>query len=224
MWVITTPIPIFPLSLVLLPGADVPLHIFEPRYRAMIRDVNGASRRFGLIAPPASTAEADLPTGRVGCIARITGVEAMDDGRLNITVVGAERFRFDTYVDGGTAYRMAHVVPYDDLPAADDVLAAAEARVRDVATRAMRASMTVHDAKADQPELDADPRTLSFQVAQMLRVSNEVLYDLLADRNPLSRLERVEAMIREGLGPIEGAAELHVRAKTNGHHHGPPPD
>jgi len=222
--VITTPIPVFPLSLVLLPGADVPLHIFEPRYRAMIRDVNDTSRRFGLIAPPANTAESDLPAGRVGCIAHITGVQTLDDGRLNITVEGAERFRFETYVDGGTPYRMGHVASYEDLPSSDDALAAAEARVREVATRAMRASMTVHDAKTELPELDADPRTLSFQVAQMLRVSNEVLYDLLADRDPLSRLERVEAMIREGLGPIEGAAELHVRAKTNGHHHGPPPD
>jgi len=190
----------------------------------MIRDVNDTSRHFGLIAPPSSTAEADLPAGRVGCIAHITGVETLEDGRLNITVEGAERFRFETYVDGGTPYRLAHVVAYDDLPAASEVLAAADARLREVATRVMRASMTVHDANADLPALDADPRTLSFQVAQMLRVSNEVLYDLLADRNPLSRLERVEAMIREGLGAIEGAAELHVRAKTNGHHHGPPPD
>lgn len=221
---ITTPIPVFPLSLVLLPGADVPLHIFEPRYRAMIRDVNDTSRRFGLIAPPSNTAEADLPAGRVGCIAQITGVETLDDGRLNIAVVGAERFRFETYVDAGTPYRMAHVVEYDDLPTSPDLLVAAEARLREVAIRAIRASMTVHDSTADLPELHADPRTLPFQVAQMLRVSNEVLYDLLADRNPLSRLERVEAMIREGLGPIEGAAELHVRAKTNGHHHGPPPD
>lgn len=221
---ITTPIPVFPLSLVLLPGADVPLHIFEPRYRAMIRDVSATSRRFGLIAPPPNTAEADLPAGRVGCIARVTGVETLDDGRLNITVEGAERFRFETYVDGGTSYRMAHVSAYEDLPTADDALIAAEARLREVATRAIRASMTVHDTKADLPALDADPRTLPFQVAQMLRVSNAVLYDLLADRNPLSRLERVEAMIRDGLDPIESAAELHVRAKTNGHHHGPPPD
>jgi len=222
--VITTPIPVFPLGLVLLPGTNVPLHIFEPRYRAMIRDLNDTSRRFGLIAPPPGTAEADLPAGRVGCIALITGVEALDDGRLNIMVEGAERFRFETYVDGGTPYRLAHVVAYDDVPTSSDGLAAAEARVREVATRAMRASMTVHETKADIPALDADPRRLPFQVAQMLRVSNEVLYDLLADRSPLSRLERVEAMIREGLGSIEGAAELHVRAKTNGHHHGPPPD
>jgi len=190
----------------------------------MMRDLNDTSRRVGLSAPPPDTAEADLPAGRVGCIAHITGVETLDDGRLNITVEGAERFRFETYVDGGTPYRMAHVAEYEDLPTSNDALIAAEARVREVATRAMRASMTVNDAKADLPALDADPRRLPFQVAQMLRVSNEVLYDLLADRNPLSRLERVEAMIREGLGPIEGAAELHVRAKTNGHHHGPPPD
>ncbi|HYW49257.1 MAG TPA: LON peptidase substrate-binding domain-containing protein [Gemmatimonadaceae bacterium] len=220
---ITTPIPLFPLGLVLMPGASVPLHLFEPRYRAMLQDVNGTSRRFGLVAPPPDTAEEHLPAGRIGCIARITSVEMMPGGRANITVEGAERFRFERYVSSATPYRMADVTEYEDTPEDPLLLAAAADRVRELAMRAVRASMTIHDVDSDAPTLDADAAVMSFQVAHMLRVGNDVLYDLLARRSTVARLMRLDAAIRSGLQDIEGAAELHVRAKTNGHHHGPPP-
>ena len=220
---ITSPIPLFPLGLVLLPGASVPLHLFEPRYRAMLRDVTASTRRFGLIMPPSETAEADLPVGRIGCIAVITGVDAMPDGRANIVIEGAERFRFEGYVDSGTPYRMGHVVEHTDLADEPLQLAAATERVRMLAQRAMTASLTIHDATGDMPSLADDPAALSFQVAHMLRVGSEVLYELLAGRSALARLEQIERAIRVGLSDIEGAATLHVRAKTNGFHHGPPP-
>ena len=220
---ITTPIPLFPLGLVLLPGASLPLHLFEPRYRAMLRDVSDSTRRFGLIMPPADTPESELPVGRIGCIAVITAVDVMPDGRANIVIEGAERFRFEGYVDTGTPYRMGHVVEHRDLD--DDALplAAATDRVRTLALRAMKASTTIHDATGEMPSLSDEPGALSFQVAHMLRVGTEVLYDLLAGRSALARLELIERAIRTGLQDIEGAAELHVRAKTNGFHHGPPP-
>jgi Lon protease-like protein len=96
--VLTSPIPIFPLGLVLFPGAVVPLHLFEPRYRAMLMDVGTTTKRFGIIAPPNGTGEADLPAGRIGCVAEITSIEMLPDGRANILVEGCERFRFETYL------------------------------------------------------------------------------------------------------------------------------
>lgn len=223
---ITTPLPLFPLRLVLLPGAVVPLHIFEPRYRALIRDVTegtAPTRCFGLIAPPDDTAEADLPAGRIGCVAQIASIDSLPDGRSNIVVEGGARFRFETYVDAGTPYRLGHIVTYDDTSADHAAMTAAAERVRELATRAIRATMTIHDATGEPPEFEPDPAALSFQIAHLLQMGGDALYALLADRDPLARLARLDVVLQSGLAQMEGASELHTRAKTNGHHHGPPP-
>ena len=223
---ITTPLPLFPLGLVLLPGASVPLHIFEPRYRAMLADVRDAGNQFGLIAPPAGVTEAMLPPGRIGCVARITALDHMPDGRANIVVDGGARFRFDRYVETGTPYRMGEVSAWDDL-AEDEpsrlASSAAATRLRALTLRATAASLTIRDASRDLPELATDPAALSFEVAHMLHMERDEQYLVLAERRVLSRLVMLETVLQRGLGDMEAAAELHVRAKTNGHHHGPPP-
>ena len=89
---VPTRISLFPLSGALLyPGLQLPLHVFEPRYRAMISDALARDRRIGMIQPqrPAE----DAPLFAVGCLGRIGNVEAMDDGRYNIVLEGEARFR-----------------------------------------------------------------------------------------------------------------------------------
>ncbi len=225
MQVITTPIPLFPLGLVLLPGATIPLHIFEPRYRQMLRDVNAGTRCFGLIAPPADTAEDDLPAGRVGCIACITEMETMPDGRSNILIEGRERFRFETYLEAGTPYRLGHIAPLEDVT--DDVLSLSLAadEVRALARRAVRASMTIHEIRAELPVFTDDASALSFEVAQLLQASTTTLYGVLAERSPLARLTRLDALLRVGLDDLELEAELYLRSKMNDEHdeHDGPP-
>jgi Lon protease-like protein len=224
--VIPTPCPLFPLRLVLLPGAVVPLHIFEPRYRALIHDQTtgvAADHRFGLIAPPADTAEADLPAGRIGCVAKITSVELLPDGRSNIVVEGEARFRFETWVETGTPYRMAHIVAWEDARVDAQALRVAAAQVRELATRAIRSTMTIHDATGEPPEFEAEDAALSFQIAHLLQLGDESRYALLSERNPLTRLARLNVLLQSGLTEMETASELHTRAKTNGHHHEPPP-
>jgi ATP-dependent Lon protease len=81
-------IPLFPLNVVLLPGADIPLHIFEPRYRLMVRHCIEDKTEFGMLL--------SLPKGivRVGCTAEILEVvKRYDDGRLDILAVGRMPFR-----------------------------------------------------------------------------------------------------------------------------------
>ena len=215
MQVITTPIPLFPLGLVLLPGATVPLHIFEPRYRQLLRDVNAGTRCFGLIAPPADTPESDLPAGRVGCIACIMEMETLPDGRSNILVEGRERFRFETYLEAGTPYRLGHIAPVEDIATDGLALSLAADSVRALARRAVRASMTIHEIPGDVPEFSDDEAALSFEVAQLLQASTTTLYSLLAERNPFARLTRIDALLRVGLDDLELEAELHVRSKLN---------
>ena len=81
-------IPLFPLNVVLLPGADLPLHIFEPRYRKMVRDCLDNKTEFGMLL-----ALVDGVAG-TGCTAEILEVvKTYDDGRMDILAVGREPFR-----------------------------------------------------------------------------------------------------------------------------------
>jgi Lon protease-like protein len=102
-------IPIFPLAgAILFPRSQLPLHIFEPRYRAMVRDTMDGGGRIGMIQPKGGD-ERDLY--EVGCIGELVGIEELDDGRFNIVLHGSSRFRLVEEADLGAAYRHADVDP-----------------------------------------------------------------------------------------------------------------
>ncbi|QIK78684.1 ATP-dependent protease [Sphingomonas piscis] len=103
-----TRIPIFPLAgAILFPRSQLPLHIFEPRYREMVRDVMASSARIGMIQPKGEHGE----LYDVGCIGEVVNVEELDDGRFNIVLLGSGRFRLLAEEDLGTAYRNATIDP-----------------------------------------------------------------------------------------------------------------
>ena len=95
---------IFPLpGAILFPGLQLPLHIFEPRYRALIGDTLVRSRQIAMIQPQRPTDGAPLYT--VGCVGRIGEIEAMEDGRYNLILEGESRFRLVRELDVATAFR-----------------------------------------------------------------------------------------------------------------------
>ena len=109
-------VPIFPLAGALLfPRTQLPLHIFEPRYRAMIRDALASDSLIAMIQPrpgPADGAsgiggdgEESPPLFDVGCIGRISACEELDDGRFNIVLEGLSRFRIAREAEVTTPYR-----------------------------------------------------------------------------------------------------------------------
>jgi len=95
---------IFPLAGALLfPRLNLPLHIFEPRYRAMISDSLARDRRIGMIQPRSEGLVPEL--FEIGCVGRIASVEALEDGRYNIVLEGVERFRIVRELDAATPFR-----------------------------------------------------------------------------------------------------------------------
>ncbi|RZM12630.1 MAG: ATP-dependent protease [Sphingomonas sp.] len=93
---------IFPLpGALLFPGLHLPLHIFEPRYRAMVSDAMARDRRIGMIQP----ADDDDGLYRVGCVGRIADVEALDDGRYNLVLEGVSLFRVIRELEVTTQFR-----------------------------------------------------------------------------------------------------------------------
>ncbi|HEY0311812.1 MAG TPA: LON peptidase substrate-binding domain-containing protein [Allosphingosinicella sp.] len=97
-------VPIFPLAGALLfPGAQLPLHIFEPRYRSMVRDALASDRLIGMVQP---RDQRDPPAlFEVGCLGRIASAEELDDGRYNIVLEGLGRFRIAREAAVETPYR-----------------------------------------------------------------------------------------------------------------------
>jgi hypothetical protein len=116
----STRLSIFPLpGALLFPGMHLPLHIFEPRYRAMVSDAMARDRRIGMIQPrPVFSGSADKPPlFDLGCVGKIAEVEAMDDGRYNLILEGVALFRVVRELDVSTAFRQ---VEAELLPAAAD--------------------------------------------------------------------------------------------------------
>ena len=105
-------VPIFPLAGALLfPRGQLPLHIFEPRYRAMIRDALDGDRLIAMVQPKSALSDVDGGDGGppavfdIGCIGRIEGCEELEDGRFNIVLEGLGRFRIAREAKVDTLYR-----------------------------------------------------------------------------------------------------------------------
>jgi len=100
----STRLSIFPLTgAILYPGLQLPLHIFEPRYRALVGDALARDRRIGMIQPLEPVDGS--PLFQVGCVGKIGEVEASEDGRYNIILTGEARFRLVRELEVSTPFR-----------------------------------------------------------------------------------------------------------------------
>ena len=111
----TRRISIFPLpGAMLYPGLQLPLHIFEPRYRAMVTDALARDRRIGMIQP--QRPEDNAPLFTVGCVGKIADVEALEDGRFNLVLEGEARFRLVRELEVITPFRQIEAKLLEDPP------------------------------------------------------------------------------------------------------------
>jgi Lon protease-like protein len=118
-----TRLSVFPLAGALLfPRMQLPLHIFEPRYRAMVSEALARDRRIGMIQPRDSAEPPALFD--IGCVGRIADVEALPDGRFNIVLEGLARFTILRELDAATPFRQVEAELEEAGPA--QVLALAE--------------------------------------------------------------------------------------------------
>lgn len=109
----STRLSIFPLTgAILFPGLQLPLHIFEPRYRALVGDALARDRRIAMIQPTEPVEGAALY--QVGCIGKIDDVEASEDGRYNVVLVGEQRFRIKRELEVATPFRQVEAELFDE--------------------------------------------------------------------------------------------------------------
>lgn len=188
-------LPLFPLPVVLFPGAAMPLHIFEPRYRRMVARCLEFDRRFGLIHHDADEQGPFLnETDRVGCVAEIERFQPLPDGRSLIRIRGVHRFRIVTGLDESPEpYYEARVAPYEDLvhPRKDAIQA--------VRNRTLGLLHTVLGSMTEPPDevpcfdLEQD---LSFQLAPLVQIDGRWHQSLLELRDEAYRLERLDAVFQ----------------------------
>ena len=202
-------LPIFPLGAVLFPGTLMPLHLFEPRYRQMLADVREGDRRFGIIAAMPGVAERDLPAGRMGCVAEVTEVEVMPDGRANIIVIGRERFALNAFVEHDALYHVATgTIVADEGGASPVALAVAADEVISNFKRVVKAVRTLNDDTDPPPDLPDDAAQVAWSVGAMIDLDLDSRYRLLAERSPAARLTQIDNVLRKAVPDLELQAAI----------------
>jgi len=165
----TERLPLFPLNTVLIPGTVLPLHIFEPRYQIMLRRVLAGDQRFGVvlihdgrpdISPAARTVE-------VGTVAEVTAVVPLDDGRINISTTGRQRFRV-TRLYHDQPYLTGDVELLSDDYAPSERLRALFDEVRHMSRRYVIMLLALSREQVTHIRLPDEPVTLSYKVAGLL--------------------------------------------------------
>jgi ATP-dependent Lon protease len=212
-------LPLFPLPVVIFPGVPMPLHIFEDRYRKLLKDVTAGNKLFGLSFFDASESALSIPSlGHVGCAAEVTEIQPLPDGRSNILSIGLIRYRLESYVEAGEPYLVGRVTFFEDEP--EDILELRE-EAESVAKTFMRIAQAVRiisDERSQLPELPADePERLSFLMAGAMDMENETKLELLEMRSTSKRLEKLRDLLGTVVDSYEERARVHGLAKSNGH-------
>lgn len=214
-----TELPLFPLPLVLFPGVPLPLHIFEPRYQRMLTDIRAHDSLFGLSYFDVTDSEGSGPAlGHVGCVAEVTEVQALPEGRSNILTMGLIRYRLESYVERGDPYLVGRVTFFEDEKDEGPFLEERAEEVSKLFMRIARAVRIINDERASLPELPpTEPERLSFLVAAAMELDTEVKIELLELRDTSERLKRLGDLLARALPNYEERARLHAIAKGNGH-------
>ena len=212
-------LPLFPLPVVLFPGVPMPLHIFEPRYRQMLSDVRVGESLFGLSYFDASNYEGEIPpVGHIGCVAEVTEVQSLPDGRSNILTIGLIRYRVEEYVDRGDPYLVGQVSFFEDEAEDEELLARRTHEVTSLFMRITRALRIINDERSVLPDLpETEPESLSFLIAAAVEMNLEVKQELLELRSTSERLERLRDLLARVVDNYEERARMHEIAKRNGH-------
>jgi Lon protease-like protein len=192
-------LPLFPLGAVLYPGMLLPLHIFEERYRKLVRDLldGPEPRRFGVIAirkGRETGVEGVQSLYEIGCTATLRRVEEHEDGRFNLVTVGTRRFRL-LALDQTLPYLQGEIEMLAE-EVVDQAAAAPAVRAVQVAFRGYLDALTEWGGASVKVEnLPAEPVLLSFIVAAAMVIDLPDRQALLDEPDALRRLAAERAML-----------------------------
>jgi len=198
-------LPIFELPVVILPGEQLPLHIFEERYVRMIGHCVEMAEPFGIVFR-----DDEGTAHRIGCTARVTEVlERFEDGRMNIVVAGGQPFKVLERFDEAE-YPAGEVEPIEatEDPSEDDLEAGRAAReaFAELLER-------VSSERPDPAELEAQN---SYGIAARVELPAETKQALLELRSEPERMQMLGNALRALVAAVARSREIAERAKLNG--------
>jgi Lon protease-like protein len=192
-------LPVFPLPVVLLPGAPMPLHIFEARYRQMMAHCIESDKRFVLVYHDPDESGPFRVEGQVGCVARILEFQPIPDGRSLVLVEGEERVRLVDEGESESMYYRAVPEPYTDEdespPGVDERRAVSMGLFQNTFSR-------ISEHESEIPVIDP-ARDISFQLARWIRTAPQWHQRLLESRVESDRLDMIDFLFREALEEMQ---------------------
>jgi Lon protease-like protein len=192
---VTERIALFPLGHVLLPGAALPLHIFEPRYQAMIADLLASTPpAFGVLSIHRGTETSeDVAFAAVGTMAEIVNRRPYPDGTSDLLTIGSRRFQVREILRSGRPYLRAEVEWLAETvgAATPELVAAAQALVE----RYVEVVRTLSGERTDVT-LAAEPVPASYQLAGLIQLTREDRQNLLAAPTAAHRLHAELVLMR----------------------------
>ena len=201
-------VPIFPLpDLALFPNTLLPLHIFEPRYRAMVTDSLARDRRLAIVGlkPGYQGDYAGRPAvHEVAGLGRIVKCERMATGRFNILLKGEMRVRIERELPSDTLYRLAQSVELPDAGAERDAVPSLLAEVKRACRRILEAVRRATPEMEETLAAAAAPGILCDQVASAVIPSPAVRQALLEELDVERRLRRLLAELEDLLQQLKG--------------------
>ncbi|HJQ26732.1 MAG TPA: LON peptidase substrate-binding domain-containing protein [Blastocatellia bacterium] len=214
-----TELPIFPLSTVLFPGAILPLHIFEERYKVMMRYAVDNGGMFGLSYRADAQVGRETPpaTGSIGCIAKINAVMPLEQGRMNVLSTGLIRYRVNG-LRQSEPFLIAAVETFGDElePGADLTRMVEDTEV--MATQFLEAAQSLDEPGIPAAqELSDDPEAFSLLLAGLLPIDNDTKQTLLELTSTRVRITRVRHYLARALADYNARLKVQEIAKTNGH-------
>jgi|GEM_PF-137401 len=194
-------IAIFPLGAVLFPGAIMPLHIFEDRYKRMIRYAVEHGGLFGLSYRSDARIGLETPPeiGSIGCLAKINAVAPLEEGRVNIVAIGLIRYRV-IGLRQSTPFVVARIEPLtDDLEPGEDLNRIFEDIV-ETCRQFMMAAQALDESTAPMnQDLPDEPEPFSLLVASALPIDNDAKQALLEMTSTRLRLTRLRPYVTSAL-------------------------
>lgn len=212
-------LPIFPLPLVMLPNELLPLHIFEDRYRKMLKDVQSERNLFGItLFEPQASFDEKPAIGTVGCVAEIKESETLPDGRSNILTLGLTRYRLMDYVDAGESYLVGDLEFFEDDREGPDAIAVLADEVFSLFERMAKAAFKLSGGRGAFPEIQrTEPEALSFLVTAAFNFENDKKYRMLEMTSTFERLTELKTVLNSAVARIEENADIQAISRTNGH-------
>jgi len=201
---VTYELAMFPLSSVLFPGAGLPLHVFEERYRALMTRCLEADGEFGVVL-----IERGFEVGGgdervdVGTVARIANVAELEEGRLLVVATGIRRVRVEEWlVDAPYPRALVEDLPDVDAPCSDAVLAGAEASLRRL--RSLLSELGDVPALPHSLRISGEPADVGWQLCDMAPLVSLDLQRLLVADGLQARMELLDELCGAMAGDVIG--------------------